>query len=649
MTNQFTVRNFARGVRLTLSHQYDPETDVATAAAGTGVERTVEQLGATRASWVIPWVSPVDDRQGPLYMPFAMPPFQERFDRVTLHDPDYRVALSEFSLSFDQRAEPYGIVGAGSKSPFGVLTNCDMSRYDMVLRLLERRPSLITGDVWSSTEVLKLEVPGVLTYGNPFLRDNPLLLDELRIAIKPFGTYVWELSVPGLCPFAATGRLEKYEFKVNAGGYVPGDTAQLVVGAEPAYNYVVAIGDTPDLIALGLATAASAGPSAYTVTAANDGTGNFSVVAPDPETAAVVTASFLGPSLGTITLTLHVTNIPRTLDILSLVSLNLSCVFLSALTRRDEFDIDPLVDPTVQNMPIKHMGAHAPTVLNIVAPAADAVITGTDIQSANQVLDRELRKRAESGFGAGYGAAGNPMQASDRAPEELLERDAHYMMVVVNLYGGMGPKTPLRSADVVAANLPFLSIPYTAPTVDRRILPIPENFVLHHAFAVWNYNGGVRSASATYLQKVGINIYAVLRSDDCLGQQVAYLEWTGANYNTFCVDEFNLGAYAMLNIPLVGPGALVNPHGWNAGVVSGVPFYMGRANHTTAPRTPCGVMPPAPFAGGAYHSPSTKGQENALEVMWTKEDSAGLDTTTGAVIGYGGEWVILCGKVTLSA
>jgi hypothetical protein len=78
---------------------------------------------------------------------------------------------------------------------------------------------------------------------------------------------------------------------------------------------------------------------------------------------------------------------------------------------------------------------------------------------------------------------------------------------------------------------------------------------------------------------------------------------------------------------------------------------MGKGNSTTDTRSLTCDMPPNAPGVGPWIEPVTQGRENVLEVLWTKEDATlGLHLpATDVRIGVGGEWVILCGKQTLSA
>ncbi len=557
MSDQFAAPAFARGVKLCIQHVYTTLADLQAAAAIANVERTAEQMAPCRIMWPNPWVGSesVDDGYQAFIWPFTLPPFQQLFQRSSLRDPDYPVTLAELSFGWDQRAEPGGITSPTGTSVEGVLCAPDMDRYDLVLSLFERQPSLVAGsNPMAPREVLRLEIDGVNAFGNQFARTNPLLIEPLNIPLKPFMVYYWELRAPGL---------------FDAAGVPPG----------------------------------------------------------------------------------------ATVDQLAMPAVTLTATILSPLTVRDRVtDFPPTVPfgPGIQNIPIKHQGAKTGTTVALTTPAANAIITGTDIQDGLGGFDAAARDRMPSGYGIGHGAAGDPMQAADAPPTEMLANDAFYSVIAIPMWHGQRHNS-IRSADVSTARMPYAPDPFVAPwagpTEDRVAIRVPGGFVLHHAFAVWNvYSplGGVAPVGATYRQRVGVGIQCGLRCDNFTHQQVALLDFTPATAGTFLLDSFDLdeGAtpvYRLLQIPIVNAGAAWNLNSW---LPSGRPFFMGDANTTTAGRI---------FAanGGVFTAPLTAGGETMLEVRWEKSDdpAVGLDggPAQAVRVGQGGEWVILVGKQTVVA
>ena len=565
MSDQFDKPNFARGVKLTTQHVFPTLANMQTAAEDAAVEQTAEQLAPCRIMWHCPWVGAESAENGdPVCIwPWTVPPFQQSFMRSTLADPGYPVVLRELSVSFDQRAEPLGIVGPASTSTVGVLTEPDMDRYNLVIVLLERQPStLASTNPAAPRELFRLALNGSTAFGSPFGRANPFVIDTLNVTIKPFMVYQWRIEWAGL--FSANG----------------------VVG------------------------------------------------------------------------------LPATVEQICAPSFTLTATLLSPLTVRDL--VSDFAAPGIQNMPTKHNGAKTGTTIALTTPAADAIITGDDVQAAFQGFDVEARRRMPSGYGIGHGAAGNPMQAADAPPTEMLANDAYLSVIAIPMWGGQRINS-VRAGDVATSGLPFAPSPFVAPwltpTEDRRAIRIPSNFVIHHVFAVWNNYSppapnsviahiatGLRSLSANYIQRIGVAIQSGLRGDDYRYQQVAFLEFTGANADTFALDIFThpgtAACYHLLNVPLVDPGVLWDGHTWQA---SGKPFFVGDANTTTQDRTDTGVMPGA----GAFGPPDTLGQETMLEIRWQKVDAAaGLNDPANprdVRVGQGGEFIYLVGRQTVAA
>jgi len=556
MSDQFTKPAFARGVKLAIQHVYTTLADLQAAAAIANVERTSEQLAPCRIAWVDPWIGSESVKTAgkpAVIWPFTLPPFQQLFQRSTLRDPDYPVTLAELSFGWDQRGEPGGIVSPESTSIEGKITSPDMDRYGVVLSLFERQPSLVAGNnPMAPREVLRLEIDGVNAFGNQFARTNPLLIEPLNIALKPFMVYYWQLSVPGL---------------YSADGVVPGPPAP-------------------------------------------------------------------------------------TVEQLAMPSVTLTATILSPLTVRDR--VTDLAAPGVQNIPVKHQGAKTGTPVALTTPVANGIITGDDVQAGMGGFDSAARDRMPSGYGIGHGAVGDPMQAADAPPTEMLANDAYYSVIMVPMWHGQRHNS-IRSVEVPTAYMPYAPDPFVAPwagpTEDRVAIRVPGGFVLHHAFAVWNVYSppdGVAPVGATYRQRVGVGIQCGLRCDNFTHQQVALLDFTPNTAATFLLDSFDLdeGAtpcYRLLQIPLVNAGAAWNANSWLA---SGRPFFMGDANTTTAFRSNSVVA-------GVFATPLTAGGETMLEVRWEKSDdpAVGLDggPAQAVRVGQGGEWVILVGKQTVAA
>lgn len=556
---QFPVTRFARGVKVTTDHVYSPLSRVSTAASSTGVVNAVDNIGTTRVTWVLPWTGAeaVQESAGefgvgyPMVVwPFTMPPFQQLFVNPGFNDPIYLVKLAELSLSFDQRAEPYGLNDPNNgASAAGQLTDCGMSRYDMILRLCERTPYKVSGDTEAYNEVVKIELPGEALWGGATRRQNPLLITDLDVAIKPFSVYFWSIECPKLWT----------------------------------------------------ADAASAQ--------------------------------------------------------LALVSLTLQAAFTSPLTTRDR--TADFAAPGVQNIPTKTNGDSGGMSLPVTTPVANTQITGSDIQDQFHVFDKNLREGAPSGYGPGYGANANVPQAADRSPEEILTNDAHYCMITVPMWTGFGV-TSVQAEDVPSGWLPYTTgaALWKDPAFDQRVLFVPDNFVLHHAFVVdtilsplstlgaTHTHLGRFSAQNTYVQEVGVIITSGWQADEYHLQNAAYLTWNGGAPAPETIDRYTIGGtavYDMLGLPIVSDA----PDYFHSWVDQGVPFFMGTANNSTEARSLTATV------GGVTAYPDTNGRENMLVVRWSKQDSTnGLNDALDPYAtraGQGGSWVILCGKIVAGA
>ena len=698
MAKQFPVKRYARGVKVTKQHLNDPLTDIQNAAEAADVENSVEHLARNKVSWVLPYTGPASTEYKdygikgyPMAMwPFVMPAFQQLFWRGTLEDPRYPVTLSEFSLSIDQRAEPQAVRGYDAALPplvIGTNVETDMSRYSMTVRLLERQPSLLTGETVDYEEVGKWQIDGVTAFGiqqsatdgtagNGVARANPLVIADQNIPIRPWNTYFWEITGARLYEAPDLGVKDKWTFTVGGtpvgGAPGVGDVCRLTINGN-TYNYQVPAGWTLAGIAAGVAAAAAADPL-YTVTAVGPViTAEETVASNDVNT---LTCVFLSPS-GTGTGTVFPQHVAvgeggTTVYPLEFVSLHLCATFESPLTVRDKlgdfglYPAEPGSKP-IQNLPIVHDGWKVGTNIPLTPVVTDALITGDDVQDAMHGFDLALRERAGSGYGTGYGPLASPLEASNRPVQELMANDSHYSMIMVPMWSGQYRES-VRKQDVASAGLPYVGdLEESRITEDVFVFPVPEGFVLHHAFAVWNgysppttvypdrLQPGTWPTQEDYEQEIGIILNSGWHGDDYKHQQVAYLKWNGASapdaftYENWLLDEYTGVeggvAWRLLQIPLVN-----NNNAWTARTwfSSGPPFYMGKSNTMTEARADCGTLPTA-FGGNRFDPPLTNGRENVLEVRWQKDlQNYDLLEDTDTIIGQGGEWVILCGRQTVT-
>ncbi|CAB4161953.1 hypothetical protein UFOVP777_13 [uncultured Caudovirales phage] len=541
-------RSLARGVKLTVQHLTNP-TGALAQDLGTAALEQAQQQAPMRFQWVVGSVNSrmFETTSNKLCLPFLLPPFQQDFDNATYRPPVYRVTLNEFSIAWDQRAEPYGITDQYAATAEGFISNIDMTRLNLSVKLCEKTPTKLGGLAIDRTEVLSLDISGVEAFSDPTFRRNPIYIDGLYIPLNPYKTYWWEVSCPGL-------------FK-----------------APPAD------------------------------------------------------------------------------DTLALPSFTIHCKCLSPLFTRDSTS----VGFPIQNIPQVHGGTKQTSPVVMPAIAVDSLINGdTDLQATFGKLDQAFLDRLKSGYGD------TPGLESDTFPAEQLNKDAGYCMIAVPMWQGYNDQ---RASETALAGLPYVAAPWKTDTEDRRLLVVPDGFVLHHAFAVWSLNAppcvltggnaawGMYPTSATFYNRVGIGLHNGTHGDNYRFQQVAFTEWTPPTAGLSEVDTYSpdpTGAipnfWSVQHIPLSSD----NIGNQRSYFTTGQPFFMGRATEKTATRLDTGNMPAA-FGGAAYAPPATDGAENTLEIRWQMEDTVqGLDHAAGlddVHIGTGGHWVLLIGKSTLHA
>lgn len=337
----------------------------------------------------------------------------------------------------------------------------------------------------------------------------------------------------------------------------------------------------------------------------------------------------------------------------ALVALQISLRLRSILVPRD-------TGSEVQNAPQRHLMQHAPAVVTTQTPAFVAGVaaieanTATGVQTNVGVIDAVFANKL----------AGGMTEESDISPAEHIEDDAAYEVIVV-------PMFPL-SESVTAANiarLPYVgAAPYTAPTADRRLIPIKFPFVLHHVIAVLNWadtpaGTNPKPADANFVTDIDVGIMTGARADDYGYQRLAYATFTPADKNLYLLDRIKEkrggsmsdGDYdqEMLLIPTVyaAAGPFGNSYDLTAGGVrSGPPIFIGRSNSATENRSGIATLP-----GGAAGQSAIEGKEQFIECRWRFGDSAtGLGdaasypaTTVFCGFGYGG-LLYLIGKKHLA-
>tara|TARA_Y100001938_G_scaffold27342_4_gene36845 strand:+ start:2972 stop:4666 length:1695 start_codon:yes stop_codon:yes gene_type:complete len=246
--------------------------------------------------------------------------------------------------------------------------------------------------------------------------------------------------------------------------------------------------------------------------------------------------------------------------------------------------------------------------------------------------------------------------------QHLLE-DAGYEIIVVPMWGNFGAKREVNAANAYNC-FPYLTSPAQGlgTTGVRQFLFLDYPLEIHHVFAVVNYcqrstgiNSGRHPTSATYTNRVTVEMATGLRGDLLEYATLADQSWTPANKSTKIVDrvlEFNgtTGIHPAIGLEwtheIYGVPLTSSAPGGVGFVGNGRPIYVGKGSSRTFARSTLGGSAPA-----------TAGAEQWLEIRWTMTDAGGLmpgtsgDPANGAAgnndeiyVGQGGHFVYLVCK-----
>ena len=328
---------------------------------------------------------------------------------------------------------------------------------------------------------------------------------------------------------------------------------------------------------------------------------------------------------------------------LVLPSLTISLKVLHPLVTRD------LGEDGTQNIP-SHSGHKVPPTISVPNPTSADIIrasTSKGIQTGLNTLDNVLLNKLEGGY----------TWDSNVPEDEVVETDSTYDVIMVPMWQNCPSEVNAFTSDTVInpatvqVVIPYLTgtSPYDGPTCDRRFIPLPFPFVIHHVVAIANYgfpgnavtsdNGNVPTGNSL-TQAVGVGINSMLRADFAGCTQVAYAEWTPDDKAAITIDQIKArpggtltqAAYdfELFAVPLVGAGG--------AGYYpQGFPVYCGRATSVGIQRSS--------LNGGVGIS----GQEQFLECRWFIQDANGLDNPSlphSVYAGNGGNWIQIIGKKT---
>lgn len=328
---------------------------------------------------------------------------------------------------------------------------------------------------------------------------------------------------------------------------------------------------------------------------------------------------------------------------LVLPALSVSLKISHPLVTRD------LVEDGTQNIP-NHGGHKTPPTIVVPNPTSADVIrasTSKGIQTGLNTLDNVMLNKLEGGY---TWDSGVPVY-------EEVETDSTYDVIMVPMWQNCPSEVNAFTSDTVIdpstvqVVIPYLTgvSPYNGPTCDRRFIPLPFPFVIHHVMAIANYgypgnavtgdNGNVPVGNSL-TTAVGVGINSTLRSDYAGCSNVAYADWTPDTKSALTIDQIKArpggtltqGAYdfEILSVPLVGTGG-------TGYYPQGMPVYCGRATTANTNRTS--------LNGGT----AVNGLEQFLECRWFIQDTNGLENPTlphSVYAGNGGNWIQIIGKKT---
>lgn len=586
MTQQFTIKNFARGVKLTVNHVYTPASGMKNTLQSAAIEGQ-PTMAPFKMNWCFSPQSMAYSYDGDAFpeaerarmcLPMIFPPPQTTFDAAT-QAYDFAPVIKEMSISFDQRANPYGIsdewivwptrIPAGPvvplpgmlvDIPYNTVTNkSGLSRYDTTIKLIQKVPTCfdVGGNSVPFIEILTLELPGEALFGTTDF--NPFVIDGLNQYLNPYAVYYWTVQTLGLYEFGSAN-LAMPNFNLVCSFEAPLTPRDSVAGLNPSPSVV-------DPYVQNIPTKHQGLPQHGTMT--------FPAT---PAAGAVITGD----------------------DVQSVIT-DLEAPILDKL--RAGYGRDPGSES--DTFPWEQLANDAGyQVINVPMFANWWNVVGhyIDFDPAN------LPAGAGFPYVTAPGVNHGPIcdQRIISIPTGFV---VHHVVVCQNTY------------------------PYGTNTPGLLVSP-----------------GSQVPTGNTFLQKVGVGLYNGNRSDELTFAQVAYLEWTPANQATWLIDKLQINPnsisyntnYILMNAPISWAVQRLG----KSYTDTGAPYFIGAGNSTTQDRTLTANLPFA-FGGNNWTTPGTFGMENLLVVRWSMEDSAvaGLGANSGKVLtGWGGHQVIIIGK-----
>ena len=369
-------------------------------------------------------------------------------------------------------------------------------------------------------------------------------------------------------------------------------------------------------------------------------------------------------------------------------SLTVKLDFESRMVERDR-----LVELTsIQNFPLTQQET-TPTV-SLDTAVAGQKITATGgaaqngrIQTNLEAIDSILLNGVESGM---------DIRSNPPINRRIVD-DASYFCLAVPMFNSF---LDVRSSDLNNIGLPygpqgtFGGDPIVPGTVywkkylfDQRLIPISQPCTIHHVFAVHDYGshyvdgaltpGRIRNGSGqvpespTFIESIGVGIASGLRSESKKYEQVAYVDWAGANKFNYLVDQVVDGVIPTFYGAMTVGGSpgyqtdqeifqvpLMDNVAGGAGTRSyydqGMPYFIGKSDLNTKSRSNVGVI-----GAGIPRVPATIGEELYLDVRWYMTDidaTYGMSWVTGDTvrnqnvqyIGSSKCWIYIIGKMNVA-
>ena len=201
--SKVTRKNLTRGVRLTRQHVYTPMTAVAAELTNVNINREnlLKSWAPFRINFHVPWLDGKYFENSDTLrftIPFTLPPLQEFFSTAGLPtETTPPLVLDEFSISFDQRAEPVAIASRFDGAPVnaGKMFPAALPLLDLGVALLEKRQWIYDNNtpMGPDTEIFSTDLPAEI-WGGTTVRDNPFIINDLNRTVSPYRTYVLVLD-----------------------------------------------------------------------------------------------------------------------------------------------------------------------------------------------------------------------------------------------------------------------------------------------------------------------------------------------------------------------------------------------------------------------------------------------------------------------